>query len=132
MKTVVAISLSFLVFFQSVGIGVFDIIMLTDLVDHARFHSQEYGDDFFTFFEKHYGALKAEHERTHQEERPQHEKLPFQHYSFNQSLSEVVVFGHRFSLKKPFLSFIVEHHPYYQDLYFFLEKAPIFQPPKTV
>ena len=59
MKTLFAISLSLLVFFQSVGIGISDVFMLTDLVEHAKFHSEEYGDDFFAFFDKHYGALKT-------------------------------------------------------------------------
>lgn len=130
MKTLFAISLSLLVFFQSVGFGISDVFMLTDLVEHAKFHSEEHGDNFFVFFEKHYGALKAEHQKNHQEEKSQHDRLPFQHNNCNHLLTEVIVIGYEFPLKKSIVSTTVKHHFYYQDLYFFLEKSTIFQPPK--
>lgn len=130
MKTIVAISLSFLVFFQSVGIGVSDIFMLKDLVEHAKFHSDEHGDDFVTFFEKHYGDLKAEHQENHKEEKSQHERLPFQHNSCNHLLVEVIVIGYEFPLEKSVVSYPAIPHFYYQNLYSFLERASIFQPPK--
>lgn len=131
MRTLVTISLSFLVFFQSVGIGVSDVFLLTDLVEHAKYHYEEYGDDAFAFFEKHYGVLKDEHQKIHQEEKSQHENLPFQHVNCNHLLAEVVVFGYEFSLKKSVVSYAASPHFYYQDLYSFIERASIFQPPKT-
>lgn len=131
MKILFAISLSILVFFQSVGIGMSDFFMLNDLVEHAQFHSKEYGDDYFTFFEKHYGALKAEHLKSHKDENSQHEKLPFQHNNCNHLITEVVVLGYDFSLKKSVISYTTKPHFYYQDLYFFLERTSIFQPPQT-
>lgn len=130
MKTIVAISLSFLVFVQSVGFGMSDIFMLKDLVEHANFHSKEYGDDYFTFFEKHYGNLKGEHQKKHQEEKSQHEKLPFQHNNCNHLIGEVIVFGYEFHLEKSTVSYTADPHFYYQDLYSFLERASIFQPPR--
>ncbi len=131
MKTLIAISLSFLVFFQSVGIGISDVFMLTDLVEHAKYHSETYGDDFLTFFEKHYGALRAEHEKNKQEENHDHEKLPFQHNNCNHLLTEVVLVAYEFPLKKSEISYPQKHHSYYQDFYSFLNKSNIFQPPKT-
>ena len=104
--------------------------MLKDLVEHAQFHSDEYGDDFLVFFEKHYGELKTEHQKSHQEEKSQHEKLPFQHNSCNHLLVEVIVIGYEFPLEKSVVSYPANLHFYYQDLYFFLERASIFQPPK--
>lgn len=130
MKTIVAISLSFLVFFQSVGFSISDIFLLNDLVKHAEYHSEEYGDDFFTFFEKHYGDLKAEHENSHQGEKSPHEKLPFQHNSCNHLVAEVIFVGYEFALEKSVVSYASTPHFYYQDLYSFLERASIFQPPK--
>lgn len=130
MKTIITLSLSFLVFFQGVGLGVSDVFMLTGFVEHAKFHSEEYGDDFFIFIEKHYGALKTEHHKTHQKEKSQHEKLPFQHNSFNHNLSEIVLINYEFALNRAISSFTTKHHFYYQDLYSFLERASIFQPPK--
>lgn len=130
MKTIVAISLSFLVFFQSVGIGMADIFTLNKLVEHAQYHSEEFGDDLFTFFQKHYGELKAEHQQNHKEEKSQHEKLPFQHNNCNHLLAGAVVIGYEFTLEKTVVSYTVNPHFYYQDLYSFLERASIFQPPK--
>ncbi len=129
MKTIVAISLSFLVFFQSVGVSIADVFMISELVEHAQYHSEEFGDDLFTFFQKHYGELKAEHQKSHKEERSQHEKLPFQHNNCNHLL-EVVVIGYEFPLEKSMVSYTVNPHFYYQDLYSFLERASIFQPPQ--
>lgn len=131
MKTIVAISLSFLVFTQSVGLGVADILMLNKLVGHAQYHSEEYGDDFFTFFEKHYGDLKTEHQKkTKNEEKSQHEQLPFQHLNCNHLIAEVVLAGFEFQLDKSVVSYTANPHFYYQDLYSSIERASIFQPPK--
>jgi hypothetical protein len=47
-------------------------------MEHAQFHKQEYGDNFFVFLSKHYGVLKVEHNKNHQEEQNDHEELPFQ------------------------------------------------------
>lgn len=130
MIRLLAIFLSLSVFSQSVGIVVSDFFMLKDLIEHANFHSEKYGDNFLTFFEKHYGALKAEHQEEHQEEKPQHEKLPFQHNNCNHKLSEVVVVGYDFPIKNTLVSYASEHHFHYKNLYHFLESVPIFQPPK--
>lgn len=130
MKAVLVISLSLLVFFQSVGIGVSDLFMLSELIEHAKYHSEEYGDDFFTFFEKHYGDLKLEHQKTNTEERAQHEKLPFQHNNVNHLLSEVVVPFYQLSLKKSVSLYDSKKLFYYKDLYSFLQKGSIFQPPQ--
>lgn len=107
-----------------------DVFMLSDLVEHAQYHSEEYGDDFFTFMEKHYGELRAEHQNTHSGEKSPHEKLPFQHNSCNHLVAEVIVMGYEFSLEKSVVSYNANPHFYYQDLYSFLERASIFQPPK--
>lgn len=130
MKILISISLSFLVFFQSVGLGVADIFMMADLVEHAQFHSEEYGDDFLTFFEKHYGELRTEHQQNQKEEKSQHEKLPFQHTSCNHLMAEVILISYEFPLEKLVVSSTVNPHFYNQDLYSFLERASIFQPPQ--
>lgn len=130
MKALVAITLSFLVFFQSVGIGVADIFMLSNLVEHAKFHSEEYGDDFFTFFEKHYGTLKVEHEESQQGEKHAHERLPFQHNNCKHLLTEVIVINYKFSFEKSENYYSTKHQFYYKDLYTFLERVSIFQPPR--
>ena len=107
-----------------------DIFMLNDLVEHAQFHSEEYGDNFFTFFEKHYGDLKAEHQKTNQEEQSKHDKLPFQHNSCNHLMAEVIVIGYEFPLEKSVVTYSSKSHFFYQDLYSFHKRASIFQPPR--
>ncbi len=131
MKILVAISLSFLVFFQSVGLSISDIFLFSDLVEHAKYHSEEYGDDYFTFFEKHYGDLRAEHQKSNKEENSQHEKLPFQHNSCNHLLADVIILSYKFPLKKSIVSHTTDPHFYYQNLYSYLERASIFQPPRA-
>ena len=73
-----SILLSALVLIQSFNIEADDLMQLDELVEHAQFHKQQYGDTFFDFLSKHYGELKAEHSKNHQEEQSEHEQLPFQ------------------------------------------------------
>ncbi|MFD0863586.1 hypothetical protein ACFQ1M_15320 [Sungkyunkwania multivorans] len=67
--------------FQSFGIGIDDAIQMDELIEHARFHQEKYGDNMLVFISKHYGALKDTHEQEHQEEKGEHEQLPFQNSS---------------------------------------------------
>ena len=73
-----SILLSSLMLLQSLHFGVADLMQLDDLLEHARYHHQEFGDSFLTFLSKHYGDQKEEHQQKHQEEQPDHEQLPFQ------------------------------------------------------
>lgn len=130
MRTIVAISLSFLIFFQSMGFGISDVFMLKGLVEHAKYHSEEFGDDFFTFVQKHYGDLKTEHHKTQENEQSQHEKLPFQHHNCNHLLVEGIVTGYHFPIEDTIVIYTSNSHYYYLDLYSFLEKTSIFQPPQ--
>jgi len=129
MKTLVAISLSLIVFSQSVGIGISDVLMVNDLLEHAKYHAQEYDDDFSSFFEKHYGALKSEHQKSNNHH--PHEKLPFQHNNCNHLLTEVVVIAYDFVIEKSVISAEVKPDVYYQNPYSFLERVSIFQPPRA-
>lgn len=73
-----AILLASLMLLQSLHISVSDLVQMDELLEHARYHKQQFGDDFISFISKHYGAEKQEHDQQHQEERPQHDQLPFQ------------------------------------------------------
>ncbi|KAB8154843.1 hypothetical protein EZY14_002875 [Kordia sp. TARA_039_SRF] len=81
MLKIVTISLSFLIFSQSIGFNVKDVVQLGEFFEHAQYHNEQYGDTLLEFISKHYGALKTEHEEEHHEEREKHEKLPFQQIS---------------------------------------------------
>ena len=73
-----SILLSTLMLLQSLHFGVSDLMQLDELLEHAKYHQQEFGDSFLTFLSKHYGDQKMEHQRDHREEQPDHEQLPFQ------------------------------------------------------
>lgn len=130
MKSLFAISFSLLVVFQSVGFGMQDIFLLGRLAQHAEYHSENYGDDFFTFIEKHYGALQKEHQKNHKEEEQEHEELPFQHISCHHVSTDVVIVPFEVSILKVEINARQPHVFYYQNLYCSLEKVSIFQPPK--
>ena len=55
-----------------------DLAQLDELLEHAQYHKETFGDNFITFLSKHYGEQKEDHSQQHQEEREQHEQLPFQ------------------------------------------------------
>lgn len=130
MKSLFAISFSLLIVFQSVGFGMQDIFLLERLVQHAEYHSENYGDDFFTFYEKHYGSLKTEHQKNHKEEDQEHQELPFQHTSCHHVLNDVVFAPFEIPILKAEINTQRLHTFHYQNLYSSLEKVSIFQPPK--
>ena len=86
-----SIVVSVLILVQSFNIHFSDIIELDELIEHAQFHAEEYGDNILVFLSKHYGELKTEHSQKHQEEKEDHENLPFQHQCQTASLSAFVL-----------------------------------------
>ena len=124
---------SLLIMLQSMGIGYNDLLQLDELIEHAAFHQQQYGDSFFTFLSKHYGDQKEAHHKDHQDEEDQHRELPFQHQqcphqvnsvflaalSFNKGLPSNRFDTHR-SDRVFFYSF-ADYDSYRQD---------VFQPPR--
>ena len=86
-----SILLSSLIMLQSFGVHYDDIIQLDELIEHAEFHKAQYGDNMIVFLSKHYGDLKLEHQRDHQEEKKDHEKLPFNHSSSITSVANMVI-----------------------------------------
>lgn len=86
-----SIFISLVILLQSLGIHYNDIVQFDDLLQHAEFHSKQYGDNIIVFLSKHYGELKAEHQRDHQEEEKDHEKLPFNDHSHITSVTAFVI-----------------------------------------
>ena len=121
---------SFLILIQSVNIDFKDIVQLDELIAHSKFHSEAYGDNFFSFIAKHYGELKQEHSEQHQEEKKEHEQLPFNHQSSGQiSIVSAIIQPHTQILNnKPITT--KSSNFYYQELHSLFEKTSVFQPPK--
>ncbi|MEK9613386.1 MAG: hypothetical protein VW080_05615 [Flavobacteriaceae bacterium] len=125
-----SISLSLLILFQSSGIGLVDITQIDEFIEHARFHSKQYGDNVLVFVSKHYGALKTEHNEEHQEEKKDHEQLPFQQHSQSLSIS-VFVLTDKTDEFKPFeLHSFKKHAFYYQEPSSHLYLEAFFHPPR--
>ncbi len=108
------------------------IFQFDELIEHARFHKEMYDDDFFTFLSKHYGELKIEHEKNHQDEKKDHKKLPFQNiittFTFVEKLISIPLYSSRliFSLEQKKQVF------YYRNSTASGYKSGVFQPPKLV
>lgn len=75
MRYLLSISLSMLLLVQTFNFGATDILQFGELIEHARLHSNEYGDSLFVFLTKHYGSQKNDHLASHEG----HENLPFRH-----------------------------------------------------
>ena len=79
MRKTVSIFLSLVLLVQGLSLNAAELEKLDDLLAHAQFHKERYGDDFAEFIDKHYGNQKAEHNREHQEEERDHQNLPLNH-----------------------------------------------------
>jgi len=130
MVKLISIAISLLILVQSFNIHISDIVELDELVEHAQFHAEEYGDNFFVFISKHYGELKAEHSQKHQEEKEDHEQLPFQHQCQTASLS---VFVLNQATEYPLeIDVVIDRasNYFYQSSYHSLVQEGLFQPPR--
>jgi len=113
------------------NINIGELLHLDELVEHARYHAEAYGDDIFTFVSKHYGELKEGHDNCGDEEQHDHEQLPFNHLSSPNLVSvfilePAVLTDHRIDEINSRKNFI------YQETNSFFEKSNVFQPPKLV
>jgi hypothetical protein len=125
-----SISLSFIILVQSLGIGLADVAQIDEFIEHAQFHSEQYGDNVLVFISKHYGELKADHDRDHQEEKEDHEELPFQHQSHISSITAFVLNTPREEFKTPEFPEFKTHNFYYQAPSSSLHSEGLFQPPR--
>lgn len=131
MNKLFSILLSSIILLQSLGVRYTDIEQLDELIEHAQFHSEQYGDGLLVFLSKHYGELKAEHQRDHQEEKNDHEKLPFNHFSTSSSVADMVINPFKTELNHfEIVAFNVSFF-YYQEPISSLHAEGILQPPRV-
>lgn len=130
MKFLFSISLSLVILIQSFGIGFNDIAQIDEFIEHVQFHSEQYGDNVLVFISKHYGELKADHDRNHQEEKEDHEQLPFQHQIHSSSITAFVLNTKKEELKTVEFSEFKTHNFYYQAPTSSLHLEGLFQPPR--
>jgi hypothetical protein len=131
MIRVTSILLSSLMLLQSLHFGVSDLMQLDELLEHAKYHQQEFGDSFLTFLSKHYGDQKMEHQHDQREEQPDHEQLPFQ--QIPQQISGLV---HFYVPGRLLWDSLQENREPQSHNFFYLSGSPevytdgIFQPPR--
>ena len=132
LKKLFSVSLSTVILIQSFGIGINNIAQIDEFIEHAQFHSTQYGDNVFIFISKHYGELKAVHNRDHQEEKEDHEQLPFQHQKHITSIIAFVLNSKNVELKILEFTELKKHSFYYQASISSLHLDGLLQPPRLL
>lgn len=127
---ITATILSIVILIQGFNISCSDILNLNELVEHAQFHKKAYNDSFVTFLSKHYGDLKKEHAQKHQEEKEEHEKLPFQFDYHLVDFTKVTFHNLEIALYPTPVAMSKKTVFYYQDIYTSPDAIGIFQPPR--
>ncbi|QFZ53670.1 hypothetical protein FEZ18_02055 [Oceanihabitans sp. IOP_32] len=125
-----SIALSFIILIQSFGINLNDLSQIDEFIEHAKFHNEAHGDNLFMFISKHYGELKAEHDKNHQEEKEDHEKLPFKQQTHVASMTYFFQFTNKNGFRTLEFSEFRKHHFYYQPPSSSWHSDNLFQPPR--
>lgn len=115
---------------KSFGLHFSDIVQIDELIEHAQFHNEQYGDNFLLFISKHYGELEADHEKEHQEEKEDHEELPLKHQSHVASATYFVLDDFKQDIKTPEFSEFQAPNSHYRIHSSSLHSEGFFQPPR--
>lgn len=107
-----------------------DLVQIDEFIEHAMFHSEQYGDNVLVFISKHYGELKASHDQEHQEERQDHEQLPFQHHCHLSSIVAYTVNALDSPLENPMVMEFHDSNFYYQAPSSSSHTKGLLQPPR--
>lgn len=130
MKLLFSISFSLAILIQSFGIGFSDIAQIDEFIEHAQFHNEQYGDNLLVFISKHYGELKAAHNKERQEEKDDHAQLPFQHQTHISSITPFVLNAKKLELNTIKFSELKILNSYYQTPTSSSHSKELFQPPR--
>ncbi len=125
------IFISSFILVQSFNIHISDVLKLSELMEHADFHKDKYGDSILVFISKHYGDLKQAHKKQHQEEEKKHSHAPINHDCSSQLQVSFILNKNSFIIEIPQLMEKSTNF-YYQDRFSAFEKQRIFQPPKYI
>ncbi|MBT8320126.1 MAG: hypothetical protein KJO90_00500 [Eudoraea sp.] len=127
-----SILLAFLVLLQSSFWDMDDVSRMGSLIEHAKFHADAYGDNFLVFLSKHYGELQKEHDREHQEEKSQHESLPYQNHSCVLVVADLSGQDNTYTLQNSIISTNAPQNFHYLENYASLADFEIFEPPRLI
>lgn len=128
MSKITVILFSLLILIQGININLGDFSKFSTLIEHAKYHKDVYGDNFFQFLAEHYGDEVAPHP-----DRPEdHKNLPFKDHQhilchFNTSFipNQYVSYDiKRLEIIEKPVNF------FYKEPVSLFEKPSVFQPPK--
>lgn len=119
-----------MILIQSLGMTVHDIGQIGKFIEHAQYHSEQYGDNVFVFISKHYGELKVHHDLEHQEEKKEHEQLPFNQQSQLCAISAFILITPVEDIHSFEFSEFQSHNFIYQEPSSSVFKEGPFQPPR--
>jgi len=122
------IILSSLILIQSLDISVEDISKLNVLLEHAKYHQENYGDSFFEFLSEHYGEEITEDTSNNHKE---HKDLPFKHdNNTSNNLNWTISLNGVFLIKSTPVLESSNSNFFYKESTSIFEKQSVFQPPK--
>ncbi len=100
-------------------------VKIQNLAEHYQFHQQEFGDDFWTFVDLHYGKNQNEHEDEHSD----HEHLPVNdcHHFCHHS---VYLSTNTYEIPSLISNISSEVNISHSESFSFLPTSEVFQPPK--
>ncbi len=130
LKISLSILLSFSILLQGLNFQLADMMELQILVKHLKEHQSSYGDDIFTFFDKHYGTQRQEHDQEDHKGSSEHERLPFKHKVCQLNVGILINPVNNSERNTEPVPTASAQNFYYLDNYSFLDQSDIFQPPR--
>ena len=116
-----------LMLFQVFQLDLSQFAKVKNLVEHYQFHQEEFGDNFWSFVDLHYGKHQNEHEDKHSD----HEHLPVNdcHHFCHHS---VYLSSNTYEIPDLILKISSEVNTSHSDSFSFLAISEVFQPPKNL
>ena len=117
---------------QATNIHIDDVMKLKELIEHAKMHSERYGDNLATFLSKHYGELEESHKQQHQQEKKEQPQSPNSHDCTAQVQVDFIANPFDNSISTYNLVDILKYNIHYSDNVSSHEKLKVFHPSKLV
>ena len=119
-----------MILFQSLGLHASDFNRIDAMMRHLQRHEKDFGDNLFSFLDKHYGLQKDQHDKDGKHGTEDHEELPFKHKMCQISTTVQVVLPTLLGIDHLSPSIRKEAHHFVKTQYSFLDQHEIFQPPR--
>ncbi len=128
MKNLIVTYLAITILFQGAFLYANIFFQLEEVIQDYQLHKKKYGDNFQTFFSKHFGNLKEQHQEEHKKEHQNHKHHNDMELNVN---IDYLCLNTSFKLNDKIEINTKKTNFYYKDLFCLFEKQKIFQPPKV-